>query len=323
MRHVSLNAPGSSTPRSLIIDTDTGIDDAIALLMALASPHHRVAAITAVAGNVPLDHVVRNIRIVLDAAGAAPTPVFAGATRHLVGEGTHARHVHGDDGLGDAGFRPSTRPLEDEHASLALIRLARENPGLHTLVTLGPLTNIAVAFALAPDLPELFARIVTMGGAVHGHGNVTPAAEFNIFADPEAAAIVFARTPELTLVPWETVLETPVPWEQWASLTTTGPLGQKFVRPMTARLVQRHQTTREGFPLADPLAMAVVLEGECATKTRAASVHVETGRGPTRGLTHAAAPRDPQRVNTRIVESVDRTTFLALLERTFAREYHL
>ncbi|HVH32140.1 MAG TPA: nucleoside hydrolase [bacterium] len=312
-----------STPRSLIIDTDTGIDDAIALLMALASPRHHVAAITAVTGNVPVDHVVRNIRIVLDAAGALPTPVFAGATRHLVGEGTHARHVHGDDGLGDAGFRPSTRPLEDEHAALALIRLARENPGLHTLVTLGPLTNIALAYALAPDLPELFARIVTMGGAVHGRGNVTPVAEFNIFADPEAAAIVFERTPELTLVPWETVLATPVPWEQWESVTSAGPLGQKFVRPMTARLVQRHRTTREGLALADPLAMAVVLEEEGATKTRAASVRVETGPGPARGLTHAAAPRNPQRGNARIVDSVDRTTFLALLGRAFAGECFL
>ncbi len=311
------------TPHSLIIDTDTGIDDAIALLMALASPHHRVAAITAVNGNVPLDHVVRNIRIVLDAAGAPPTPVFPGATRHLVGEGVHARHVHGDDGLGDAGFRPSTRPVEDEHASLALIRMARENPGLHTLVTLGPLTNLALAFALAPDLPQLLARIVTMGGAVHGRGNVTPAAEFNIFADPEAAAIVFERTPELTLLPWETVLDAPVPWQQWESLTSAGPLGQKFVRPMTARLTQRLRTTREGFSLADPLAMAVVLDEECAMKTRAAYVQVETGGRLARGLTHAAAPRDPQRVNTRIVEAVDRNTFLALLERTFACECHL
>ncbi len=309
-------------PRSLIIDTDTGIDDAIALLLALASPHHRVAAITAVNGNVPLDHVVRNIGIVLDAAGAPPIPVFPGATRHLVGEAVHARHVHGEDGLGDAGFRPSTRLVEDEHASLALIRMARENPGLHTLVTLGPLTNIALAFALAPGLPQLFARIVTMGGAVHGRGNVTPAAEFNIFADPEAAAIVFEQTPELTLVPWETVLENPVSWEQWESLTSAGPLGQKFVRPMTTRLTQRHRATRDGFLLADPLAMAVVLDEKCATKIRAAHVHVETGERA-RGLTHAAAPREPQRENARIVEIVDRNTFLALLERTFARECHL
>jgi inosine-uridine nucleoside N-ribohydrolase len=95
------------------------------------------------------------------------------------------------------------------------------------------------------------------------------------------------------------------------------------VRPMTARLVQQHRTTREGLALADPLAMAVVLEDDYATKTRAASVHVETNRGPSRGLTHAATPRDPQRVNAQIVETVDRTAFLALLGQTFARDCHL
>jgi purine nucleosidase len=312
-------------PQSLIIDTDTGIDDAIALLMALASPHHRVAAITAVAGNVPLDHVVRNIRIVLDAAGSPPTPVFPGADRHLVGEGVHARHVHGEDGLGDAGFRPSTRPLEKEHAALALIRLARESPGVHTLVTLGPLTNIALAIALAPDLPTLFARIVTMGGAVHGRGNITPAAEFNVYADPEAAAIVFERTPELTLLPWETVMETPVPWDQWESVLDAGPLGQKFIQPMTANLAQWNRTTRgyDGFPLADPLAMAVALDEEYATKTRMASVQVETGGRLARGLTHASGRRAERTENTRIVEALDRKAFLTLLQRTSARECHL
>jgi purine nucleosidase len=312
-------------PQSLIIDTDTGIDDAIALLMALASPNHRVAAITAVRGNVPLDHVLRNIRIVLDAAGAPPTPVFPGADRHLVGEGVHARHVHGEDGLGDAGFRSSTRPVEKEHAAVALIRMARESPGVHTLVTLGPLTNIALAIALAPNLPSLFARIVTMGGAVHGRGNVTPAAEFNIYADPEAAALVFERTPELTLLPWETVVETTVPWDEWESAMKAGPLGQKFVRPMTAKLARWNRSTRgyEGFPLADPLAVSVVLDDASATKTRMAFVQVETGGRLARGLTHASARREERPENTRIVEAVDRKAFVTLLERTFARECHL
>jgi len=312
-------------PHSLIIDTDAGIDDAIAILMALASPAHRVAAITAVNGNVALDYVVRNIRIVLDAAGAPPIPVYPGADRHLLGEGVQARHVHGEDGLGDAGFRPSARPLEQEHAALALIRMARTQPGEHTLVTLGPLTNVALAFVLAPDLPKLFARIVTMGGAVHGRGNVTPAAEFNILADPEAAAIVFERVGELTLMPWETILDTKVPWDEWERLLEAGPMGRKFVRPMTEKIAKWNRPTRgpDGFPLADPLAMAVVLDGECTTKTRAASVEVETGGRLARGMTQVAEGWSDRRWNARIVEGVNRTAFVKMLETTFARECHL
>jgi purine nucleosidase len=203
--------------------------------------------------------------------------------------------------------------------------MARESPGVHTLVTLGPLTNIALAIALAPDLPTLFARIVTMGGAVHGRGNVTSAAEFNVYADPEAAAIVFERTPELTLLPWETVVDTLVPWDQWASVLEAGPLGQKFIKPITAKLAQWNRTKRgyDGFPLADPLAMAVALDEECATKTRMASVQVETYGRLARGLTHASGRRAERTENTRIVESVDRKTFFTLLERTFARECDL
>ncbi len=320
---MTLGSP--AVPDSLIIDTDTGIDDAIAILMALASPESRVVAITAVNGNVTLNHVVRNIGIVLDAAGAPPIPVYPGAERHLVGEGVHARHVHGEDGLGDAGFTPSTRPLEQEHAALALIRMAQENPGVHTLVTLGPLTNIALAVVLAPELPKLFARIVTMGGAVHGRGNATTAAEFNILADPEAAAIVFERVPELTLVPWETILDTKVPWDEWERLVNVGPMGRKFVRPMTEKIATWNRATRgvDGFPLADPLAMAVVLDEECATRTRMASVEVETGGRLARGLTQVAEGRADRRVNTRIVDGVDRRAFLKMLETTFARECHL
>jgi purine nucleosidase len=316
---------GPVVPQSLIIDTDTGIDDAIAILMALASPRHRVAAITALNGNVHVDHVVRNIRTVLDAAGAPPIPVYSGADRPLLGEHVHAAYVHGEDGLGDAGFPRSARPLEHEQAALALIRMARANPGVHTLVTLGPLTNIALAIALDRELPTLLTRIVVMGGAVHGRGNATPAAEFNIHADPEAAAIVFERVPNLTLVPWETVVEARVPWKDWERLAQTGPLGRRFVIPMTEKLVRWIQTTRgvDGFPLADPLAMAVVMEETCVTNTRMASIAVETGGRLTRGATLVVEGRADAQFNTRIAEAVNREIFFKLLEETFARECHL
>ncbi|MDR7468501.1 MAG: nucleoside hydrolase [Armatimonadota bacterium] len=311
--------------RFLVIDTDTGIDDAIAILMALRDPSCRVVAITAVAGNVPLPRVLANIGIVLDAAGAGPIPVYPGAARPLLGEPVHATYVHGEDGLGDAGFPTSSRPVEGEPAALALIRLARQQPRALTLVTLGPLTNLALALALEPTLAELLARIVVMGGAVHGRGNVTPAAEFNIYADPEAAVVVFDRVPELTLVPWETVLDHRVPWDRWDRLTNAGPLGQHFVRPMTSRLVDWIRTARglDGFPLADPLAMAVALHEACVQKVRQATVAVETGGRLTRGATPVADGMPHSRGKARIVEAVDAGQFEQMLQRACTGAYHL
>lgn len=309
---------------SLVIDTDTGIDDAVAILMALRHRSWRVAAITTVFGNVALHRVVANVGIVLDAAGAEPVPVYRGAARPLLGEPVHATAVHGEDGLGDAGFPPSARPVESEPAALALIRLAREQPRALTLVTLGPLTNLALALALEPALPDLFARIVIMGGAVRGRGNVTPAAEFNIYADPEAAAVVFERVGALTLVPWETVLDHRVSWERWERLVVAGPLGRRFVRPMTARLVDWIRATRglDGFPLADPLAMAVALEGECVTGSRQAAVAVETAGRLTRGVTTTDGPVG-RGARVRVVETVDVGRFEQMLQETLAGECHL
>ncbi len=307
--------------RALVIDTDTGVDDAIALLMALRHPAWEVAAITAVHGNVALDRVVINVGIVLDAVGAGPIPVYRGPARPLLGEPVHATAVHGEDGLGDAGFAPSGRRVEGEPAPLALIRLARHHPRALTLVTLGPLTTLALAVALEPTLPDLLRDIVVMGGAVHGRGNVTPAAEFNVYADPEAAAMVFERVPRLTLVPWETVVSHRVRWDRWQRLVDAGPLGRRFVRPITTRLVDWLRTTRglDGFPLADPLAMAAALDEGCVTSTRQASVTVETAGRLARGATVAADPA-PGRTTVRIVEGVDSARFEHMLEQTFAGE---
>lgn len=306
----------------LIIDTDTGVDDAIAILMALASPGHEVAAITAVNGNVALESVVRNVGIVLDAAGAGPIPYFRGADRPLLSEWHRAESVHGKDGLGDAGFTPSTRRPEPEDAVAALLRLARQRPGTYTLVTLGPLTNIALAAAMDGDFLRRFHRIVVMGGAVRGRGNVTAAAEFNVYADPEAAAMVFTRVPELTLVSWDATLDHTVPWTVWDRLLDGGPLGRTFVRRMYARAADWvRERGYPGQPLPDPLAMAVALDEECAT-THRARVDVRWTGEAERGRTVAVdASRSERPPNTRIVTAVDPSRFHAMLERTFRLEH--
>jgi len=294
------------------------VDDAIAILLALASPSHEVAAITCVSGNVYVDQVIRNVPIILDAARADEIPVYRGADQPLHIERRHASHVHGEDGLGDAGFPPSRRAVEKEDAVAALVRMARQNPGGYELITLGPLTNIALAIAMEPDFPKMFTRITIMGGAVRGMGNVTAVAEFNVYADPEAAAIVFDRVPELTLLPWEICIDCLVPFEQWQRLTDAGPLGRNFVRPMTVRLGDFLRSRGvAGISLPDPLAMAVALDDAVSVR-RWARVDVETGGRLARGLTAADERRSDRPPNAHIVASIDQPKFVERLERCFA-----
>jgi inosine-uridine nucleoside N-ribohydrolase len=309
--------------KKLIIDTDTGIDDAVAILMALAAPDWEIVAITAVSGNVPLDLVTRNIAIVLDAAGAGPIPIFRGADRPLLLPAVHAAEVHGKDGLGDAGFPTSSRPIEREPAAQALVRVAREHLGA-TLIALGPLTNVALALALAPDLPQLLGGAVLMGGAVRARGNVTPVAEFNIYADAEAAAMAFLRGLNPTVLDWEATMATPVAWDAWDGLLMAGPIGEQFVAPMTAEQARRsRERGRPGILWPDPLAMAVVLDPACAT-TYPARIDVDTSRGVGHGMTALdTTGRSGQPHNARIVDAVDLVRFTALLERAFRMECHL
>jgi len=305
----------------LIIDTDAGVDDAVAILLALASPAHAVAAITTVSGNVAVEQVVRNVGTVLDAARADDIPIYRGAELPLTVDRVHAAHVHGEDGLGDAGFRPSGRKAEKEDAVGALLHLAREDPGGYELVTLGPLTNLALALAMEPRLPGMFRRITVMGGAVRGTGNVTPVAEFNVYADPEAAAVVFERVPEVTLLPWEICLDCLVPFDRWRQLTETGPLGRRFVWPMTVKL-QEFLRARgiPGISLPDPLAMAAALDAG-TVQTRPMRVDVETGGRLARGLTACADERRSTRPpNAHVVTSVDTLRFQAMLQQTFRQE---
>src|SRR3954464_14085632 len=184
-------------PTPVIIDCDPGHDDAMALLLALGSPELELAAVTTVAGNQTLQKVTANAIRVLDVVSEHAIPVAAGAHRALVYPAATASDVHGETGLDGPDLPPPSRPPEPLHAVALQARLLRERP--HTLAAVGPLTNIALLLALHPELAGRIKRLVIMGGALDG-GNTTPAAEFNIWADPEAAARVFASGLDITMV---------------------------------------------------------------------------------------------------------------------------
>lgn len=186
---------------AILIDTDTASDDAVALIMALRSKSARVIAISTVAGNVPVQQATRNALYTAELCGMS-TPVYQGADKPLARRLVTAEWFHGNDGLGDHGYPPPRRSAEKQHAVEAIISTVRSNPGL-LIVTLGPLTNIALAVAQAPDLIRNVGRCVIMGGAPCCEGNVTPAAEYNMWVDPEAARMVFRSGLPIELVGWQ------------------------------------------------------------------------------------------------------------------------
>lgn len=288
----------------LIIDTDPGVDDALAILMALAHPRATVEAITTVAGNVGIGHTTRNAGAILDLAGA-DVPIHRGAAGPLVGRPLEAADVHGGDGLGDCGRSSSDRRPSAEHAANALVRLTRDDPGALTLVCLGPLTNVALATRLDPDLPSRVRRLVVMGGAVRATGNSSAVAEFNIHADPEGASVIFDAWPEATLVTWEATLAHPLVWGLLSSDGTDTPTGA-FVRAITAHVAEyvRHNLGSDSFYVPDPLAMAVALEPEIVADERSCGIVIELAGGHTRGQT-VAIPAGGAGANVRVIERVD------------------
>jgi purine nucleosidase len=309
----------------LVIDTDPGLDDAHALAMALvpspACPRFPVAAVCTVAGNVGIDTVTGNARWLLGAFGgtAAETPVHRGAAGPIAGPGAHAAEIHGADGLGGlTRWAVPDVPERDTPAALALIEAARRHPGEITIVALGPLTNIALALRLEPRLPELLDRVVVMGGAIHGRGNLTLNAEFNIGADPAAADLVFATFPRLTLVSWETTLAHAFsPAEFKGFFAGDGPAADVLRRIVENRFVtDPDYALRPAYVRADPLAMAVALDPAVVKRTEHHRVRVGYGPG---GLDHGLTVVDWRDTETdrppvEIVLEADRDRLLALLQ---------
>jgi purine nucleosidase len=285
----------------LLIDTDTASDDAVALLLAQRTAGVEVDAITVVAGNVPVEQGVQNALYVVELAGKR-TPVYAGRTGT-----THFGHaVHGDDGMGDIGLPLHGREPAPGDAVDALERAIRGAPGEYTLVTLGPLTNVAAL--MERGVAPLLRDVVIMGGTSDDVGNVAPHAEYNVWADPESARTVFASGARITMVGWDVSRKYAVfDAADQAELRALGPLGAFSVEIQKTLLeFCRTKTKLDGFDLPDPIAMAVALDRNVATHVVRARIEVD----PATAQTHLRDDGDPQ---VDVVIGASRERFVALL----------
>jgi len=245
----------------VILDVDTGVDDALAIAVALAQPELRLIAVTTVAGNVDVGQATRNTRLVLDWLGARSIPVAKGAARPLLREHRDARAYHGPDGLGGAVLPVERRgPILDTSAPEVIVRAARRYAGKLCLICLAPLTNLAIALRLEPDLPFLIDRVIVMGGAFAVAGNVTPVAEFNVVSDPEAASVVAQAGFRMRWVGLDVTELVRFDRSRWERLgNATDP------RPILAREVGRWAFEHRGltsFALHDPLAVMAAVRDE-------------------------------------------------------------
>lgn len=312
-----------SEPRKIIIDTDPGQDDAVAILLALASPELQVLGITAVAGNVPLALTAKNARKVCELAGRRDVPVFAGASRPLMRDLVTAEYVHGKTGLDGPDLPEPTMPLQDRHAVdfiIDTLAAADADDGI-TLCALGPLTNIAMALNRAPHLAPRIREIVAMGGGLFEGGNVTPVAEFNIYVDPHAAHVVLRCGRPVTLHPLDVTHQC---LTSRARVDAFRAMGNRVGRA-TAELLdfferfdeQKYGT--EGGPLHDPNVIAWLLAPELYVG-RHINVEVETASELTMGMTVADywhVTRRPR--NVHYMRHVDEAGFFALLTERLAR----
>jgi purine nucleosidase len=274
----------SRNKRIFLIDTDTASDDAVALIMALRNPEIRVAAITTVAGNVDVEQGTNNALYTVELCGA-DVRVYRGAEKPLTRPLEDASWYHGKDGLGDHGYK-ATRHPEKEHGVDAMIRTIQENPGL-TLVTLGPLTNVALALQKQPSIANQIGRCVVMGGAPCCEGNVTPAAEYNFWVDPEAARIVLRTLPLVELIGWQ--LSRAEAALNFADIKFVTGLNTKYASfaiecNSTALAAHMLHTGEQGVALADPVAMAIAIDPTIALSWSEHYADIEVESVLTRGM---------------------------------------
>ena len=302
-------------PRPIIIDTDPGIDDAVAILLALASPELEVRGLVAVAGNLPLAATARNARSIVELAGRPAIAVYAGCPRPLGRNRIDAEDAHGTGGLGDLVLPMPALPVCPEHGVAYLIdTLRRAEPKSMTLCALGPLTNIAVALVMAPEIAAGVAELVIMGGG--SRGNVTAAAEYNIHADPDAAAVVFDSGLSITMVPLD-VTEGVRSAE--ARIAPIRALGTRVGAAVAELLGPRRALGRPSMAMHDPCVIAYLIAPELFGG-REAHVAIETHSPLTMGMTvidrRGRSLRPP---NARVIETVDADGIYRLLAERIAR----
>lgn len=309
--------------RKVIIDTDPGQDDAVAILLALASPEEiDVLGITAVAGNVPLALTQKNARIVCELAGKTDAKVFAGCAEPLTRKLVTAEHVHGKTGLDGPVLPDPQMELQDDHAVDFIIdTLRREDSGTVTLCPLGPLTNIATALQKAPDIAERVQEIVLMGGAYFEVGNITPTAEFNIYVDPEAAEIIFKSEIPIVVMPLDVTHKALVTKPRNDAFRALGTPVGVAVAEMTDffERFDKEKYGSAGAPLHDPCVTAYLIKPELFTG-RHVNVEIETTSDLTLGMTVAdwwgVSGRKP---NATFMGDLDADGFFGLLTDRLGR----
>ncbi|PSQ97950.1 MAG: nucleoside hydrolase [Bacteroidetes bacterium SW_9_63_38] len=298
--------------RRIIVDTDTAGDDVQALLLACLTDRLRLEAVTIVAGNVPFDRQVENAKYTLSLVGADDTPVYEGARGPLLKDFHHVEHIHGAGGLG-GNLHPKTGiPSAEEFAPAEIVRRCRAAPGEYTLLCIGPLTNLALALSQEPALPELVDEVWMMGGAVHCEGNVTPAAEYNVWVDPDAAKRVFEAF-EVTLVDWGLSLRDSLLRPDGVDAVQN--LEGKLADVIGGIIAPVYEFTRteqdvDGVPQPDSLTAALLAYPELRRETTTYAVEVDERSGLTRGyLSVDVNGGSGTSAQTRVVESADRAAF--------------
>ena len=314
-------APSPVKTRSIIIDTDPGQDDAVAILLALASPELEIIGITTVAGNVPLALTTRNACIVLELAGRENVPVHAGADRPMRRSLVTAEHVHGKTGLDGPSLPEPRMPVASDQAVDFIVQTLRERPtGSVSLCPLGPLTNIALALERAPDIASRIGEIVLMGGGFFEGGNVTASAEFNIYVDPHAAALVLQSGAPIVMMPLDLTHQVLTTRSRVAAI---GALGNRSGAAVAQMLdfferfdVEKYES--DGGPLHDPCVIAYLLQPDLF-KGRKINVEVETQSELTMGMTVADWWRvSGKPANAMYMRQADANGFFKLLTERLA-----
>lgn len=302
------------TRRKILIDTDPGQDDAIAILLALASPELEVLGISVVAGNVPLPLTSRNARIICELAGRPDIPVYAGAVKPLQRELVTAEFVHGKSGLDGIELPEPQMQLREGHAVDFMIETLMQHEGV-TVCALGPLTNIALALRKEPRIAKRIEQIVLMGGGYFEGGNITPAAEFNFYVDPQAAAQVFAASIPITMAPLDVTHQALTTRPRIAALRA---LGNRVGEAAAAWMefferFDEQKYGQEGGPLHDPCVIAWLLKPGLFTGRRC-NVEIETGSELTLGMSVVdwwGVTRRPQ--NALVLGGIDAEGYFRLI----------
>lgn len=304
-------------PHPVIIDTDTAQDDCVTILWGLLDPAADLRAITMVAGNVSFDRQVANAQLTLNVAGRlGSVPIHAGCRQPMLREWASAEDVHGD-GSGGLSMDLTDTRVEEEHAVNALLRITAEDPGEVSIVAIGPLTNIAAAVVLDRSFASRVKSLYIMGGSINGLGNITPAAEYNIYVDPEAAQIVMeAGFADLRLLTWDpvTLRDATIPRADYDQLTAIDtPMARFFKAVCDTTLDFNESVGVDGSTHPDSMTLAVLLHPELIVEQSPYRVDVEVASPLTRGATVMAWPKFEQKPNATVFEAVDGPGFFARL----------